>query len=121
MVAADRPQDAEVLALTLEALGCEVATTPIGPTTLDLAFLAQPEVVILAPTGPGWAALPEALAEQAAWRKPFVIALTAPTAGGAVPGVHATADRPVSPERLGDLVGRLRDLLADVQGFDPAI
>jgi DNA-binding response OmpR family regulator len=121
VVAADRPQDAEVLALTLEALGCEVATTTIGPTTIDLAFLAQPEVVILAPAGPGWGAVPEALAERAAWRKPFVIALTAPTAGDAVPGVHATADRPVSPDQLSDLVSRLRELLAGIQEFDPVI
>jgi CheY-like chemotaxis protein len=121
VVAADRPQDAEVLALTLEALGCEVVTTTIGHTTIDLAFLAQPEVVILAPTGPGWEAVPEALADRAAWRKPFVIALTASTAGEAVPGVHATADRPVSPDLLSSLVNRLRALLAGIQGFDPAI
>jgi CheY-like chemotaxis protein len=122
IVAADRPQDAEVLVLTLEGVGCEVATTVLGPVTLDLAFLADPDIVILAPMGTGWETLPAALADRAGWRKPYVVALTAPGAGAAsVPGVHAALDRPVSPALLTDLVTRLRELLAGIQDFDPVI
>ncbi|MBN9521981.1 response regulator [bacterium] len=122
VVAADRPQDAEVLALTLEAVGCEVATTVLGPATVDLAFLAQPDAVILAPTAAGWESVPAALADRAAWRKPFVIALTALGSGAElVPGVHAAAERPVSPALLTGLVNRLRELLAGIRAFDPVI
>jgi CheY-like chemotaxis protein len=122
VVAADRPQDAEVLALTLEAVGCEVATTTLGPAAVDLAFLAQPDAVVLAPTGAGWEAVPAALADRAGWRKPFVVTLTASGTGAElVPGVHATIERPVSAALLSGLVRRLRELLAGIQTFDPAI
>lgn len=119
VIAADRPHDAEVIALTLEHLGCDVAATALGPAAVDLAFLAQPEVVILAPTTPGWEGVPATLADRAGWRKPFVIAVG--HGARAVPGVHAAADRPVSPAVLTGLVRRLRELLAGVRGFDPAI
>jgi hypothetical protein len=119
VIAADRPQDADVIALTLEHLGCDVATTALGPAAVDLAFLAQPEVVILAPTKAGWEGVPAALADRAGWRKPFVVAVG--SGARTVPGVHAAADRPVSPALLTGLVRRLRELLAGVRGFDPAI
>ena len=121
VVAADRERDAEVLVLVLEAVGCEVVTTTIGPEIVDLAFLAQPDAIVLVPTRPGWEAVPGAIADRAAWRKPFVVTLTAPGAGAEVPGVHAALERPVSPELLAGLVRRFREFLAGLDGFDPAI
>lgn len=120
LIAADREQDAEVLALTLEAVGCEVVTTTVGPETTDLAVLVQPDAVVLAPTRPGWEALPAAIADRAAWRKPFVVTLTAGV-GADVPGVHAALERPVCPDVLAGLVRRFREFLAGLDGFDPAI
>jgi CheY-like chemotaxis protein len=120
LVAADREQDAEVLALTLEAVGCVVVTTTVGAETVDLAFLGQPDAVVLVPTRPGWEGVPAAIAERAAWRKPLVVTLTA-GAGVGVPGVHAALQRPVSPELLAGLVRRFREFLAGLDGFDPAI
>lgn len=122
LVAADRPRDAEVVALTLEALGCDVATTVLGPEAVDIAFLGQPDAVLLVPAVPGWEAIPAALADRAAWRKPFVVALTAPGAGtGPTSGVHATVDRPASPDLLAGLVRRFREVLSGLDGFDPVI
>ncbi|AWM39404.1 hypothetical protein GobsT_22750 [Gemmata obscuriglobus] len=121
LVAADRERDSEVLALTLEAVGCEVVTTTVGPGAVDLAVLAQPDAVVLVPTGPGWESVPAAIAERSAWRKPFVVTLTAHGEGLAVPGVHAALERPVSPDVLAGLVRRFREFLAGLDGFDPAI
>lgn len=121
LVAADREQDAEVLALTLEAVGCDVVTTTVGPGTVDLAVLAQPDAVVLVPNTPGWESVPAAIAERSAWRKPFVVTLTASSARAAVPGVHAALERPVCPDVLAGLVRRFREFLAGLDGFDPAI
>jgi CheY-like chemotaxis protein len=122
LVVADRSWDAEVLALTLEALGCEVAATPVGPAAVDLAYLAQPDAVVMVTGEPGWEAVPAAIHERAGWRKPLVVALTAPgTPAGETPGVHVAVERPVSPDLLAGLVRRFRELLAGLDGFDPAI
>src|SRR4051794_41029078 len=112
LVAADRTLDAEVLALTLETLGCEVAAAPLGQAAVDLAYLAQPDAVVLVTGKGGWEAVPAAVADRAGWRKPFVVALTAPGTGTATPpGVHVAVERPVSPELLAGLVRRFRELL----------
>lgn len=121
LVAADRPQDAEVLALTLEAVGCDVVTTSVGPETVDLAVLAQPDAVILVATAPGWESVPAAIAERSAWQKPFVITVTAPGLGHGVPNVHAALERPVSPDVLAEIVRRFREFRAGLDGFDPSI
>lgn len=120
LIAAGNEQDSEVLTLTLEALGCEVVATTIGPEVVDLVARTQTDAVVLAPRAPGWEVLPPAIAERAAWRKPFVIALTAGPVP-AVPGVHAALGRPVSPDVLAGIVRRFREFLAGLDGFDPAI
>ena len=121
LVAASSQRDAEVIALALETVGCEVATTTVGPEVVDLAFLAQPDAIVLAPTAPGWETVPAAIADRAAWRKPFVVTLTTRAVGSSVHGVHAALERPVSPDLLVGLVRRFREFLAGLDGFDPAI
>lgn len=121
LVAADRETDAEVLALTLEAVGCEVVTTTVGVATVDLVLCTQPDAVVLAPTKPGWEVVPATIAERSAWRKPLVVALAARGTVTEVPGVHAILERPVSPDVLAGLVRRFREFLAGLDGFDPAI
>lgn len=122
IVAADRSADAEVLALTLEAVGCVVLTTAFEPAVAELTQLVQPDVVIAVVNTPDWQAIPQAVAERAGWRKPFFVALTLPgTDTHPVEGVHLSLNRPVSPEVLYGLVRRFRSLLASIDGFDPKI
>lgn len=122
LVVADRTQDAEVLALTLETLGCEVATAPLGPAAVDLAYLGQPDAVVVVTGKDGWETVPAAIADRAGWRKPLVVALVGRGAGVETPpGVHVAVERPVSPDLLAGLVRRFRELLAGVCGFDPVI
>ena len=114
------PADVDPLVLTLEALGCEVAVAPSGRSALDLAQLTQPDAVILADGRDGLAAC---LRSRSAWRRPYVLALTDPGAGGRSSGrgVDLYAERPADPDLLLGLIGRLRGVVAAVRGFDPVI
>jgi DNA-binding response OmpR family regulator len=122
VVVADRSADAVVLAMTLEAVACEVVTTAVSPAAVDLIQLVQPDVVVIVGGAVGWETVPKAIGDRAGWRKPFVVALTAPgQAERPVDGLHLAFDRPVSPDLLSGLVKRFRALLAGIDGFDPVI
>ncbi|MDB5310512.1 MAG: hypothetical protein JWO38_4714 [Gemmataceae bacterium] len=126
LVVGGSPTDTERLTLILEATGCDVATTPGGLAAADLAYLAQPDVVILATDTANECELAREILGRAGWRRPFLVALTERGDAEAArwfreAGVHLTAERPVDPDLLCGLLRRFRSLLVGIEGFDPAI
>ncbi len=124
------PQEAfaETLAASFREGGHVPVVVPdLAAAAADPQFAAA-DVVVLALDAPHDAGLAVArhIQESAAWRKPFVVAIT----GRGDPEVHAKAravgvhlylEKPVDLDRLRGLLVRFHGLLADVEGFDPVI
>jgi DNA-binding response OmpR family regulator len=110
----------------LTAAGYTVRVTPAGPRTREAARAEHPDVVILGAGGPDGYDLAGAIHRQAAWRKPMLVGLAdraddAAERRAAAAGVHLLLPEPVDLGVLLAFLRRFEGLLADVEGFDPAI
>ena len=123
---APTPFERELLTLTVERLGCDVASADRHPEGVDLTQLIQPDVVILAGAFPEGFTAAQQILQRAGWRKPFLVGLADPKSPiraeeARAAGLHLFAQKPVDTELLVRLLHRFRILLADIEGFDPAI
>ena len=124
------PQEAfaETLAASLREGGHEVRIEADTAAALADTRIPQSDVVILSVDGPdeGGFAVARHIQEQAAWRKPLLVALTAKGSDESYSrsrelGVHLYLERPIDLDRLRGTLVRFHHLLADVEGFDPMI
>jgi len=118
---------AERLALPLRQAGHEVEIAADDLSALRLAR-ANPAVVLvdMATQDTSGYALAKSIHEQAAWRRPFLVAITnGPDADGDQRIVEAGFDlrlaEPVDPGRLLLLLCRFGTIVEEVLAFDPAI
>ena len=124
------PQEAfaETLASSLREGRHDVVILPSADEALADARVPQADVVILSvdPLDARGFAVAKLIRDQAAWRKPFVVAIAlhsdpALQYQARELGVHLYLEKPVDLDRLRGVLVRFHHLLADVEGFDPVI
>jgi len=124
------PQEAfaETLAASMREGGHEVRVTSSVDEALRDARVPQADVVILGvdPLDASGFAIAKQIRDQAAWRKPLVVAIAlrkdpALQYQAEELGVHLYLERPIDLDRLRGTLRRFHHLLASVQGFDPVI
>jgi CheY-like chemotaxis protein len=120
LVVEDHADAASSLTLLLQLWGHEVQAAPDGPTALEAAQSAPPDVVFLdlgLPGGmDGWQ-VAELLQRQPAPKRPLLIALTgyggdADRRRSEEAGIDLHLLKPVEPDELRGLLARFRQLLA---------
>lgn len=124
------PQEsfAETLAASMREGGHEVRVIPDVPEALLDARVPQADVVILGvdPQDASSFAIAKQIRDQAAWRKPFLVAIALHKDAGLQYqaqelGVHLYLEKPVDLDRLRGTLVRFHHLVASVEGFDPVI
>lgn len=119
----------EPFADDLRAAGYAVTTCPPDADPSAAGRESRPDAVLfgLPPDASGdWPAVVAALHDQAGWRKPLVVVLTAAASPGESrlareAGVHLYAEHPPDPAVLVAVLRRFHAMLADIEGFDPVI
>jgi CheY-like chemotaxis protein len=123
LVVEDEPDTAASTALLLRLYGHRVQVAHDGPAALRAAQSSPPEVVLLdlgLPGMDGWQ-VAQRLQEQAAWKKPLLIAVTgygrrADRLRSQQAGIHLHLVKPVDPDFLRRLLQRFQTLREPGEG-----
>ncbi len=128
LVVGDARELAESVIRPARADGHEPEAVPDGPSALEAARAALPDVALLDLGLPGLdgLALAKALRGLSHWRKPMLVALAADDDAesarrAAEAGIDLYLVKPVPPDRLQGFLRRFQGILRNVETFDPMI
>jgi CheY-like chemotaxis protein len=127
LVVGDKRSLAATLVQSVQADGHEVATVPDGPSALEAAQAALPDVVFLDTPlpGPEGYAVATKIKGLSAWKRPMLVAFAEPDKSESSlrfqDGIDLLLVEPVSPDKLQDFLRRFQRIVQDMADFDPVI
>jgi DNA-binding response OmpR family regulator len=128
LVVGDERELAEAVVRPARADGHEPKLASDGPSALEAARAAPPDVAVIDFGLPGLdgQAVANGLRHLSAWRKPLLVALAADTDPDSVrrareAGIDLYLVKPVPPDHLRSFLRRFQAVAQDVEAFDPMI